>query len=220
MLGFRVLVARGDPSVADSQNRSCIANPRQRDIAAYTGCVTTLPRSAVSGDWGVSRTAFLRPRRRPARVRQHRCSLREWKLGSLRRTNTAASRLQLADDWIDLPEPLTTLLRSYLQTRSARPASAPRRPELHLAPTRSRSTARHPRQDPRHHPENRDATRHPLARLPCLRRSQDLSHSSLTERGAHVQITASGGRPFRSRRSYEAQDRYGTSAQASRLRFR
>ena len=40
MLGVGVLVAGGDPSVADPHGANCIANPRQFYEAADTGCVT------------------------------------------------------------------------------------------------------------------------------------------------------------------------------------
>jgi hypothetical protein len=39
-LGVGVLIAGRDPSVADLHAQNCNANPRGRDIAADTGCVT------------------------------------------------------------------------------------------------------------------------------------------------------------------------------------
>ena len=54
VLCFGVLVAGGDPSVANSHGLDCIANPRERDVAAYTAFVTTFPASTAPVS-GVSR---------------------------------------------------------------------------------------------------------------------------------------------------------------------
>jgi hypothetical protein len=56
VLRFGVLVAGGDPSVADSHGRDCIANPQARDVAAYHGIRYNFPCLNAAGSQSVSRT--------------------------------------------------------------------------------------------------------------------------------------------------------------------